>query len=298
MQERPEIEQEQSDPNAEQQPQRGPGVTRNGRGGRDRLRGSLNRDVLFGAAGNDTLFGLEGNDLVKGGDGDDILDGGVGRDVMMGGRGNDTYFVDDRGDRTVEIAGRNQGIDTVNAGISWLLGNNLENLVLTGTDAINGGGNRLNNSLTGNIANNLLNGGEGDDILIGAGGDDMLTGGRGADQFVYGTGAEFATLDVGVDTITDFVAGTDKISLSKATFGAIASVVGSGLSVATDFGVVATDAEVGLSSAFIVYSAESKGVFYNQNGAVDGLGTGAKFATLASPVVGTAPSVTDFVVQA
>jgi len=260
--------------------------------------GSKERNVLFGTGGNDLLFGLEGNDLLKGGNGDDALDGGTGRDVLMGGRGNDVYFVDNLGDRTVEKGGRNQGIDVVNSSITWVLGNNLENLILTGTEAINATGNRLNNSIMGNSANNLINGGDGDDVLAGGGGDDLLTGGGGADQFVYATDQEFATQAVGIDTLTDFVAGTDKIVLSKATFGAVTSIVGSGFSVMTDFSVVTTDAEVGQSIAAIVYSAESKGVFYNQNGAGDGLGTGAKFATVLSAAPGVSLSGADFVVQA
>lgn len=259
---------------------------------------SAGRDVLFGTVGNDLLFGLEGNDLLKGVDGDDALDGGAGKDVLMGGRGNDIYFVDDLGDRTVEKGGRNQGLDVVNASVSWALKNNLENLVLTGTEAINGTGNRLSNSITGNSANNILNGGKGDDVLTGGGGDDVLTGGRGADQVMYATGKEFAAQDVGSDTLTDFMAGTDKIVLSKATFGAITSIVGTGFSAMTDFTVVATDAEVGQSIAAIVYSAESKGVFYNQNGAGDGLGVGAKFATLSSAASSVSLSATDFVIQA
>ena len=279
------------------------GLNRNGKAGKDRLKGSLGRDVLFGAAGDDTLFGLEGKDLLKGGDGNDILDGGLGRDKLIGGRGDDTYFVDDLGDRITELGGRNQGIDTVNAAVSWVLGNNLENLVLGGTAAINGTGNQLDNSLTGNVANNvldgaagtdLLTGGEGDDTLIGGSGDDTLTGGNGIDQFVYSTGKEFTTLEVGIDTITDFVAGTDKIVLSKATFGAVTSIAGNGFSAVTDFSTVATDAEVGLSTGLIVFSAESKGVFYNQNGAVDGLGTGAKFAAVSNA---TSLAASDFVVQ-
>jgi hypothetical protein len=39
--------------------------------------------------------------------------------------------------------------------------------VLTGTAAINGTGNSLNNRITGNAANNVLNGGTGADILAG-----------------------------------------------------------------------------------------------------------------------------------
>jgi Ca2+-binding RTX toxin-like protein len=47
------------------------------------------------------------------------------------------------------------------------LANNLENLTLSGTKALNGTGNTLNNILIGNTANNVLNGGTGADKLMG-----------------------------------------------------------------------------------------------------------------------------------
>ena len=52
-------------------------------------------------------------------------------------------------------------------------------------------------------------GGPGSDKLTGGTGDDTLTGGTGDDTFV------FSPLDgFGIDTITDFETGTDKIDLS------------------------------------------------------------------------------------
>jgi hypothetical protein len=68
--------------------------------------------------------------------------------------------------------------------------------------------------------------------------------------------------------------------LSKTTFNALTSVVGNGFSQATNFAVVEDDAFVGSSSAFIVYNSNSGSLFYNQNGGLAGLGTGAEFALL------------------
>ena len=78
---------------------------------------------------------------------------------MTGGISDDTYAVDDYGDTIVEE--RFDGTDTVRSSISYGLGAWLENLVLTGSAAIHGTGNDLNNVLTGNSANNDLNGGLG-----------------------------------------------------------------------------------------------------------------------------------------
>jgi RTX calcium-binding nonapeptide repeat (4 copies) len=136
------------------------------------------------------------------------------------------------------------------------------------------------------------------DVLIGSAGNDTLVGSWGADQFVYSTGQVFNKKDIGVDTITDFMTGTDKIVLSKTTFGSLKSMVGDGFSMGSDFSMVATDAGVDRASGAIVYSAESHSLFYNQNGSAGGLGSGAKFATLSNLAPGVVLSGSDFVVQA
>ncbi len=109
---------------------------------------------------------------ITGNSGDNILDGGAGADYMAGGTGNDTYIVDNIGDVVVETSTLASEIDTVRSSVTYTLGANLENLVLTGTANINAIGNAQNNVLTGNDGDNQLNGGAGLDTMIGGKGND------------------------------------------------------------------------------------------------------------------------------
>jgi len=95
----------------------------------------------------------------------DTLDGGHGRDTMAGGLRNDTYIVDNPNDTIIEAP--NAGIDMAKSSVSYTLAANVENLILTGTNAINGTGNALNNVIVGNDAANKLTGGLGADTLTG-----------------------------------------------------------------------------------------------------------------------------------
>ena len=127
--------------------------------------------VLHAAASGGLLIGGEGNDTMFGGMGDDRLDGGPGFDRMIGGTGNDTYVVDDPRDTIVERG--HEGTDTVEASVSFdLAGMYVENLLLTGHDALQAIGNSLDNTITGNDAANVINGEGGADTMIGGAGDD------------------------------------------------------------------------------------------------------------------------------
>ncbi|WP_348253207.1 calcium-binding protein [Funiculus sociatus] len=140
---------------------------------------------LLGTNDDDTINGLAGDDFLFGGLGNDILNGGTGSDRMEGGAGSDTYIVDNVGDVIDEKAlNDSNSFDTVESSITWVLGNNLEKLVLTGNSAINATGNDLNNLIYGNSASNSLFGGFGDDLLDGGAGADRMEGGAGSDTYI------------------------------------------------------------------------------------------------------------------
>ncbi len=88
--------------------------------------------------------------------------------------------------------------------ITWTLAANVENLTLTGTAAINGTGNTLNNIITGNSGANVLNGGAGNDTLTDAGGANVFIGGAGNDTLnVTSTGIDRIAMarGHGIDTV-------------------------------------------------------------------------------------------------
>jgi Ca2+-binding RTX toxin-like protein len=136
-------------------------------------------DTIFGFAGDDSLPG----GLLAGGGGNDIIFGGAGNDSIVGGMGNDILFGE-------------AGNDTINAG--------------QGNDAASGGDGIDN--ITGGAGNDNLSGDLGTDRLTGGPDADVLTGGPDADIFVLTTLTDSLVI-TGNDTITDFLAGTDKIAI-------------------------------------------------------------------------------------
>ncbi|MEG4279080.1 cadherin-like domain-containing protein [Microcoleus sp. MON1_C1] len=113
--------------------------------------------------------------------------------TQMGTSGNDT-LTGNAGNDSLNGGNGNDSL-TGNAGNDTLIGGN-------GSDF-----------LFGSAGNDLLNGDNGDDTLRGGPGSDTLTGGNGPDIFVFASGE-------GIDTITDFKLGSDKIGLTGGlTFG-------------------------------------------------------------------------------
>ncbi len=131
------------------------------------------QDIFDGAQNEGgKIFGTDQDDTLVGSAGNDTLDGDLGADTLTGGDGNDIYIVDNAFDSVVETNTSTSQIDTVQASVSWTLGANLENLVLTGVSDIDGTGNERRNFITGNVANNVLDGAAGADSMSGGDGND------------------------------------------------------------------------------------------------------------------------------
>ena len=236
--------------------------------GNDWLYGGNGDDSLYGENGDDSLYGENGDDLLRGGRGNDSLYGGNHEDRLFGGNGDDWLY----GENGDDIIRGGRGHDTIQGG--------------HGDDIIQGGrghdtiqGGHGDDIIQGGRGHDTIQGGHGDDIIQGGRGHDTLTGDKGADQFLYQTINPFTTAKVGIDIITDLEVNLDKIILSQRTFTVLTPTI-DGFIEAEEFEVVANDELAAVSSAFIIYSADTGNIFYNQNGSDEGLGQGSQFATL------------------
>lgn len=224
------------------------------------IRGTDNGfDELYGGAGNDTLHLGNANDLCSGRahgeDGDDliiiqgtnqaIVYGEAGNDTFdlsanvfpesvplgswaLGGLGNDTYIVSNNA--SVLTENLNEGTDLVLTSVSFALDSNLENLTLTGSAAINGTGNDLNNKIIGNAAGNVLDGLQGNDSLYGMAGADTLIGGEGNDLLDGGIGADSMQGGLGNDSYMVDDAGDVVVELAGEGLDAVTSKISMTLS--------------------------------------------------------------------
>ncbi|MFC3182654.1 beta strand repeat-containing protein [Cypionkella sinensis] len=163
--------------------------------------GNTSDNIMTGNIGNNAMTGGTGNDTLYGGAGNDSLDGGIGNDVVAGGVGNDTYTINATADVVTEFL--NEGTDTVIAGATWTMSDNIENLVQNGASSINATGNASANSITGNGGQNLLQGMAGNDTLDGGAGGDTLDGGAGNDIMIGGIGNDIFILDSANDVVVE-----------------------------------------------------------------------------------------------
>ena len=243
---------------------------------------NVERLVVTGSAyyalGNDagnviSALGSAYHDL-RGGGGNDRLYGGTGRDDLWGGTGNDVFYINHVSDQAIEYAneGNDLAISTITFELSGNAGN-VERLILSGTAAINGKGNALDNVITGNSGDNLLQGQAGKDTLFGGNGNDILSGGTGSDRLSGGAGSDAFRFAGGyptageIDVVRDFVHGTDHIEFEYYYFAAL----GSGEFDPAKF-VVGTKALT--TDQHLIYN-QAKGLLYYD---ADGSGAGDKIA--------------------
>ncbi|OYU34569.1 calcium-binding protein [Novosphingobium sp. PASSN1] len=216
-----------------------------GNAGANRLVGNAGANVLMGYDGKDELDGRAGADRLDGGSGDDIYlvtrfadhttaeitdSGSGGRDELRiattaAGRftayageaglervviGTGTDAVSDRSGTAaidLDLAALRKGAVIIgNAGINGMIGTAGDDLIGGGLGSDTLSGSDGADTLFGEIGRDVLNGGNGADLLYGGEGADRLTGGTGVDTFAIGTDPY-----EGIDTITDFVSGTDKL---------------------------------------------------------------------------------------
>ena len=270
-------------------------ITESGLSGSDTVEASISfilgatlENLTLTGSGNLNATGNASGNLLLGNSGNNVLDGKAGGDLMAGGAGNDTYLVDSPFDLVSENP--DQGTDKVIASQSYTLGDNLENLELTGAANLNGSGNGLGNLLTGNAGansldgqdgadtlngmagNDTLTGGNGDDWLIGGLGNDLLNGGNGADIFLFNAALSASN----VDHIGDFATGIDKIYLNDALFANANGGAPVGALDAADFSMgtsfLATD------NHHILYNTATGALYYNADGS--GAGAPTLFAVL------------------
>ncbi|MBD9375671.1 calcium-binding protein [Rhizobium sp. ARZ01] len=150
---------------------------------------------------------------------DNVLDGKAGADKMQGGKGNDTYIVDNLADTVAEKA--NEGIDLVQASVSYTLAANIENLTLAGAAKINGTGNTLANVLFGNAADNVLDG---------KAGADKMQGGKGNDTYIVDNLADAVAekANEGIDLVKASVNTTLSVNVENLTLTGTGNINGTG----------------------------------------------------------------------
>jgi len=258
----------------------------------ENLIGSYFQDTLTGSNATNTISGGAGNDTIDGGGGNDILIGGIGVDTLTYATATAAVTVN-LGISTAQETGVS-GSDTTSE-FESLTGSNY-NDTLTGSsvgNTLNGGGG--NDWIDGGTGNDFLIGFTGSDTLYGGAGNDKLNGGAGNDRLSGGLGADNFIFNIALnatnnkDTIADFVAVDDTISLENAIF---AKLTTTGALETVNFVANSTGTAVDAHD-HIIYNTANGVLSYDADGS--GAGVAIAFAVLG---ISTHPTISaaDFVV--
>ena len=224
------------------------------------LIGNTNDNTIKGGTKNDTIKALSGNDYLTGGKGNDLFIYSGGDDtigdysvaknnldaITLSGVAFDTYSIDGKNaiitvkdeqnllairrinaqstltgsntltlinakDKSVTINGEARVLNDIHEKIFTKAASATSYVADDDVVTINAAANASAINITGNAKDNTIKGGSKADTLHGLGGNDTLTSGKGTDLFIYSSG---------LDVITDYVAGADKVSLGAAITGA------------------------------------------------------------------------------
>lgn len=248
---------------------------------------ATNAMTVTGGAAADVITTGDANDSIIGGQGNDTLDGDGGTDVVSYAdiaASGDQHGIADASllGVAINLSGSTVTDDTINAAFTATVKTFGDADVATGkaayllaaADAT--GGNLVDSlsnfeAVTGSAradyialgAGHAGNGGAGDDVIVGSTGTETITGGAGLDKLTGGAAADTFVLDqiagsASLDTITDFVTGTDKINVNGSldtgdvTLASSAFTTFSGSGTATDNAIVNLTATAALADAAAV----------------------------------------------
>ena len=147
----------------------------------------------------------------------------------------------------------------------------------SGKDTVDGGAG--NDTITAAAGNDVVSGGAGNDSIVGGTGADTLTGGDGNDTFAIDQDTSDSVVG-STDVITDFVSGTDKISVTNSA--AALKFIGNFATQADGLLASALAANAGTSNAFYVTGTNMLYIDDNDDGTLAGTDVAVKLEGLAS----------------
>lgn len=165
--------------------------------------------TLTGNGLDNVIIGNAGHDTLVGGSGNSTLVAGSGVATLIGGSGNNTFKVNNVAD--IVIQQENAGLNTIISSVSYVMPDNVQDLLLTGSASLTATGNSGVNLIVANSGNDTLIAGSGVSVLQGKtghatlrnlAGAGALLGGSNSDTIIGGAGAAFIDGGAGNDAIT------------------------------------------------------------------------------------------------